>query len=70
MISVNAQIRVLSEKRSKFEDHKKDLKLMDEEKTKLILEKLLWKLWTLWKLGKLLNAGFSEDVKDALEMEQ
>jgi len=67
LISVNAQIRVLSEKRSKFEDHKKDLKLMDEEKTKLILEKLLWKLW---KLGKLLNAGFSEDVKDALEMEQ
>lgn len=62
MISVNAQIKILSEQLNKFEDHKKDLKLMDEEKTELILEELTWKLWTL------LNARLSEDAKDALEM--
>jgi hypothetical protein len=52
---------VLSEKQNKFEDNKKDLELMNEEKKGLILEMLLRKLF---------NAQFSGDITNALKMEQ
>jgi len=52
---------MLSEKQNKLKITRKDLKLKDEEKTELILEKLLWKLF---------NTGLSGDATDALKMEQ
>jgi len=48
-------------KAEQVEDYKKDLKLKDEEKRELILEKVLWKLF---------NAGLTKVATIALEMEQ
>jgi len=55
LISVKTQIKELSEKRNKFEDHNKDLELWMKKKTELILEKLLWKLF---------NTGLSGNAQD------
>jgi len=52
LISVKAQIKSLSEKRDKFEDYKKSLKLMDEEEDgthfgEATMEAI--QCWTFWK---------------------
>jgi len=59
LISVKAQIGMLSEMQNKLKITRKDLKkLKDEEEMELILEKLTWKLF---------NAGLTEDATDALQ---